>query len=181
MAIKNIFLNCWHTMGIQLWKVQAMITGSWYLICVYSLTFLSLKCRNDIQATSLALTDPERQNHSRTTQNSSCKQTSDLHTRQKWLQLCFSLLFSFIFCCHARMAFVLWHFSSCDTRANISSVKQYQIFLHSFLWCVHLFLCVSRADGSAQASHWSVWGGQMKERHYHKVGVFKTDAAQETM
>lgn len=106
-----------------------MITGSWYHVCVYSLTFLSLKCRNDIQATSLVLTDPERQNHSRTTQNSSCKQTSDLHTRQKWLQLCFSLLFSFIFCSHARMAFVLWHFSSCDTRANITSVKQYQIFL----------------------------------------------------
>lgn len=136
-----------------------MITGSWYHVCVYSLTILSLKCRNDIQATSLVLTDPERQNHSRTTQDSSCKQTSDLHTRQKWLQLCFSLLFSFIFCCHARMAFVLWHFSSCDTRANISSAKQYQIFLGLLsVMCIFVPLCEQSRRISSSLSLVCVWG-----------------------
>lgn len=35
MVIKTIGLNCWHTMGFQLWKVQAMITGLWYHVCVY--------------------------------------------------------------------------------------------------------------------------------------------------
>lgn len=162
MAIKNIyFLNCWHTMGIQWWKVQAMITGSRYHVCVYSLTFLSLKCRNDIQATSLVWADPERQNHSRTTQDSSCKQTSHLHTRQKWLPLCFSLLFSFIFCCHARRAFVLWHFSSSDTRANISPVKKYQINFFGLLsvMCVFVPACEQSRQISSSLSLVCVGGG----------------------
>lgn len=105
------------------------------------LTFLSLKCKNDIQAIFVVLTDPERQKHSRTAQNSSCKQKWFTY-RQKWLQICSSLIFGCIFCCHATLTFAVWHFSRCDTRANIRSVKQYQICLGLLpLMCVVVSVC----------------------------------------
>lgn len=153
-----------------------MITGSWCHACVYhkALTFLSLKCKNDIQAISVVLTDPERQKHSRIVQNSSCKQVIYIQA-----QMAAAHLFSFIFCCHASLTFALWHFSSCGTLANISSVKQYQICLGLLsVMCIFVPECEQSRRISSSLSLVCV-GGQMKERQSHMEGVFKKDVAQE--
>lgn len=137
------------------------------------LTSLSLKCKNDIQIIPIVFTDPERQNHLRTAQNSSWKQTSDLHTGKKWPRLCFSLLFTFISWCQGSLTFALWHFRRRDTWASVSSLQQHQICFGLHLWCVDLSQCVRRADRSAQASHWSVWGDKWKKDRHGRRSVWE--------
>lgn len=184
MVIKNIVLSCWHTMGFQLWKVQAMITGSWYHVCVYhkaSPDIPELEMQKWHSSYLCCVNWPWK---AEAFQDSTdlLMQTNKWFTyRQKWLRFCLSLLFSFIFCCHASLTFALWHFSSCDTRANISSVKQYQICLGLLsVMCIFVPVCKQSRRISSSLSLVCV-GGQMKERQSHKEGEFKKDVAQETV
>lgn len=141
-----------------------------------ALTFLSLKCKNDIQAFSVVLTDPERQKEAFQDRAELLTQANKSFTYKAKMAtaLPFCPLFSFIFCCHA---WLLPSGISVAVRRELTSVQYSSIrfVLDSFLWCVYLFQCVSRAGGAAQASHCSVWGGQKKERQSHKEGAFKKD------
>lgn len=137
MFIKKIVLSGWHTMKSSGYDYRFMVSRlcikwgqlwhswDWNAKMTFKPSLLSLLTLKFQDSTELPM------------------QTNKWFTyRQKWLQLCFSLLFSFIFYCHASMTFALWHFSSCDTRANISSVKQYQICLGLLFCDVHICSCV---------------------------------------
>lgn len=60
-----------------------------------------------------------------------------------------------------------------DTWASVSSLQQHQICFGLHLWCVDLSQCVRRADRSAQASHWSVWGDEWKKDRRGRRSVWE--------
>lgn len=186
MVIKTIVLNCWHTMGFQLWKVQAMIIGSWYHLCVYhkaSPDIPELEMQKWHSSHLSCVNWPWKaeafQDNTELLMQTNKWFTYNAKIKKKWLRLCFSLLLSFIFCRHASLSFALWHFSSCDTWANISSVKQYQICL-GLLSVIFVPVCEHSRRISSSLSLVCV-GGQMNERQSHKEWVFKKDVAQETV
>lgn len=133
-------------------------------VSVYALTFLSLKCKNDIQIISIGFTDPERQKHPGTAWTSSRKQTSDLNTGKNVhgsVFFCFAVLSPDV----KQVWLLLFGISKAVIREP-ESVPQsnIRIVLDFILWCVDVLLCVRRADASAQASHWSVCGGTNKRK-----------------
>lgn len=137
------------------------------------LTSLSLKCKNDIQIIPIVFTDPERQKHLGTAQNSSCKQTTDLHTGKNGLGFAF---LSFLLLSHdVKEAWPLPSGILGDMTHEPASVHYSNIrfVLDSHLWCVDLSQCVRRADRSAQASHWSVWGDKWKKDRHRRRSVWE--------